>query len=113
MNIYEILQVSVALFVLLLILCWVSEVVRFYAKSAALYGFLIINSIITVPYGLWHFKEFRKTSLFSSSFVDYASFILGIKWKVDCNVHFDKTKSYIIVCNHQSAVDVLGMMKVH
>jgi hypothetical protein len=37
--------------------------------------------------------------------------ILGVKWKVSFDKPVDTSKAYIVVCNHQSALDVFGMMQ--
>ena len=50
---------------LLVILCRLSPVAKYYIKNAVLTASLLLNSVIVLPYGLTFFKQFRRTALFS------------------------------------------------
>ena len=38
-----------------------------------------------------------------------ASTFLGLKWKTVGRENIDKTQTYMVVCNHQTALDVLAV----
>ena len=41
-----------------------------------------------------------------------ANTILGITYSIKGTENIDKKKAYVVVCNHQSSVDVLTTMQV-
>jgi lysophosphatidate acyltransferase len=45
----------------------------------------------------------------ASSMCHHTSNLLGLRWQVRGREHLEKERSYIIVANHQSSLDILGM----
>lgn len=48
----------------------------------------------------------------ASAFCHHVSNLLGIKWQVRGREHLEKDKAYVIVANHQSSLDILGMFDI-
>ena len=40
----------------------------------------------------------------------YVKSLLGIKWTLRAGEHLSKNKSFVIVANHQSCLDVMGII---
>ena len=62
--------------------------------------------------GLWHYNAPWKASRLSADLMEPANKILGITYSIKGTENIDKKKAYVIVCNHQSSVDVLTTMQV-
>ena len=62
--------------------------------------------------GLWNLKTPWKTSRFSADLMEPVNKILGITFNVKGTENIDKKKAYVVVCNHQSSLDVLATLQV-
>ncbi|KAL5275420.1 hypothetical protein ACFFRR_001350 [Megaselia abdita] len=84
---------------------------RYYFKFAIYYGVVSFNSILLIPYFL-----IRPCSvlnlLTASSFCHHISTVLGLKWVLRGKENLEKEQACIIVANHQSSLDVLGMFDI-
>ncbi len=116
-NVNEAMTSLVLVLIVLIVAARLSPVARYYLKSFVLNGCLVLNSVIIIPYGLMNVRDCRRTALFSSRITSYISRVLGVKWDVEmaCGngvVGDNASSTYVIVCNHQSALDVCAMMRV-
>lgn len=48
----------------------------------------------------------------ASTFCHHISTIIGLKWQLRGREHLEKDQACIIVANHQSSLDVLGMFDI-
>lgn len=48
----------------------------------------------------------------ASSFCHHISTILGLRWQLRGREHLEKDQACIIVANHQSSIDILGMFDI-
>jgi 1-acyl-sn-glycerol-3-phosphate acyltransferase len=48
----------------------------------------------------------------SADLIDPANKILGITYVIHGTENIDKKKAYVVVCNHQSSLDVLAALQV-
>ncbi|KAK6759349.1 hypothetical protein RB195_021126 [Necator americanus] len=85
-----------------------SSRVRFYLKVFLYFWFLIfagtIGGLVSIPYGRTTNNHFRMFAIFQW----FCSF-LRIRFTVRNKQNIDSDKPFIIIANHQSALDVLGM----
>ncbi|KAK5982753.1 1-acyl-sn-glycerol-3-phosphate acyltransferase [Trichostrongylus colubriformis] len=91
-----------------LILTYISLTVRFYVK-VTLYLMSIIaagtvGGIMSLPFGRTPNNHFRMFAVFHS----FCSF-LQLRFILRNKHYLDSDKAFILIANHQSAVDVLGM----
>jgi 1-acyl-sn-glycerol-3-phosphate acyltransferase len=59
-----------------------------------------------------HYGRPWKTSRFSADLLEPLNQLLGIKYNVKGAENIDKKKAYVVVCNHQSSLDVLAVLQV-
>ncbi|GBP67362.1 1-acyl-sn-glycerol-3-phosphate acyltransferase alpha [Eumeta japonica] len=69
--------------------------------------FSIPNSPATV-----HRPQFFYDASVASRFCRYASYIVGIEWELRGLEHWDNDHSCIVISNHQSSLDILGMFEM-
>ena len=67
---------------------------------------------LSSPSGLWCYKTPWKASRLSADIIEPANQILGITYTMKGTENIDKKKAYVVVCNHQSSLDVLATMQV-
>ncbi|XP_071821671.1 1-acyl-sn-glycerol-3-phosphate acyltransferase alpha-like isoform X1 [Apostichopus japonicus] len=91
----------------------VSRTVRFYCKYYIFNGGFASLGLIALPFMMltpWNSdKNVRWAGLFTRYSVKY---IYGIKINIFGSEHLKTERPFIIVCNHQSSVDNVGMMEI-
>ncbi|OXU25070.1 hypothetical protein TSAR_000908 [Trichomalopsis sarcophagae] len=85
-----------------------SRTFRYYFKFLMYYGSVMVNAVILIPIMTFRPKNV-KNLLLASSLCHHASSLLGIRWQIRGREHLEKERACIIVANHQSSLDVLGM----
>ena len=110
----QVLNWASAIVLLLAVVCRLSRAARFHLRSSLLYVFIFANALLSVPYGLLRPSQFRRNTLFSARLSRLWDPLLGVRWRVrvDEDSGVDKSRGFIIVCNHQSSLDTYGMMRV-
>ena len=101
-----------AFFILCVVIgCKISTTCVYYTKLTILYlGFINFGNLLSI-YGLFH-KSFE-TNRFAKTLIDPIGKLLNIKYHVEGGELIDKNKAYIILANHQHALDVVSAMQVH
>lgn len=72
---------------------------------------LIVSSMMVIPY-VWITKNPYAGSKFWGKILLPVSKFLGLKWKIVGQENIDNKKTYVVVANHQSALDVLATTQV-
>lgn len=85
-----------------------SHVFRYYFKFCVYYGVVSFNAIILIPVMLFRACDVRNL-LWASALCHPISTVLGLKWLIRGKEHLEKDQACIIVSNHQSSLDILGM----
>ena len=99
-------------FVILLVTigCKISPRCLYYTKVTIIYlGLLNMGNMLSV-YGLFH--NSYKTSRFAKVLLDPVGKLLNIQYTVKGQELIDKNRAYIVIVNHQHALDVVSMMQV-
>lgn len=103
-----------ALLLLLMSLSVVYEVSprgRYCLRQAVLFGMpLVIGSLVT-PLGLWRPCHPANSLLFVTP-LKLVGCVLGLQWQLRGETRLKKHSACVVVANHQSAVDVLGMVQL-
>ncbi|XP_058824862.1 1-acyl-sn-glycerol-3-phosphate acyltransferase alpha-like [Topomyia yanbarensis] len=81
---------------------------RYYFKFFVLYLSVIINAIILIPPMCFRPRNVRNL-VWAGSFCKPLSTLLGIKWELRGADILSRDEAYVIVANHQSSLDILGM----
>lgn len=70
--------------------------------------------IINVKLSLNNIIKLIKKLFYSvaSSFCHHASYLLGLRWELRGRENLEKEQACVIVANHQSSLDVLGMFDI-
>uniref|UniRef100_A0A1A9X580 1-acyl-sn-glycerol-3-phosphate acyltransferase n=1 Tax=Glossina brevipalpis TaxID=37001 RepID=A0A1A9X580_9MUSC len=85
-----------------------SHIFRYYFKFLIYYGIVSFNSIILIPAFLFRPCDVRNL-LWASTFCHRISTLIGLRWELRGKEHLEKDQACIIVANHQSSLDILGM----
>ena len=80
-------------------------------KMTWVYIYFFLSGMVVIPYGLL-VQDFMKTSLFWAKVLGPVSTLLNLEWEVIGDEHIDRKRPYVVVCNHQSAIDVLATTQV-
>ncbi|XP_029672511.1 1-acyl-sn-glycerol-3-phosphate acyltransferase alpha isoform X1 [Formica exsecta] len=81
---------------------------RYYFKFLVYYGIVMVNAVLLMP--LFSLRPGNvKNFLLASSLCHHVSTLLGLRWELRGREHLEKDRACIIVANHQSSLDILGM----
>jgi len=95
---------------LLTIGCKVSPKCLYYTKVTVIYICFLNTGCVLLIYGLFH-KSYE-TSRMVKSLLDPVGKLLNIQYQVEGQRSLDKNRAYIVVCNHQHALDTVTVMQV-
>ncbi|XP_043253790.1 1-acyl-sn-glycerol-3-phosphate acyltransferase alpha [Colletes gigas] len=88
-----------------------SRAFRYYFKFLIYYGCVMVTSITLLPIMLlrpWNVKNFILASSMCSCFTNF----LGVRWELRGREHLEQDRACIIVANHQSSLDIMGMFQI-
>ncbi|XP_068158640.1 1-acyl-sn-glycerol-3-phosphate acyltransferase alpha [Drosophila tropicalis] len=88
-----------------------NHIFRYYFKFLIYYGIVSFNSIILIPAFLIRPCDVRNL-LWASTWCHRISTLIGLRWELRGKEHLSKDQACIIVANHQSSLDVLGMFDI-
>ncbi|XP_059616445.1 1-acyl-sn-glycerol-3-phosphate acyltransferase alpha [Phlebotomus argentipes] len=103
--------IILALLLLLPILYESSAVFRYYTKFTVYCLGITINATILWPIFMfrpWNVRNLKIGGLWCRPI----SKIIGIKWTLRGEEYISQDKPYVIVANHQSSLDILGMLDI-
>jgi len=83
----------------------------YYLKFNYYYGVMTTVSTLLIPYFMLKPRNVLNF-LVSCAGLKHVSKVIGIKWTLRGSENLSKDRTYIIVANHQSSLDVQGMMDV-
>ena len=75
------------------------------------YIYYFLSGFVVIPYGLL-VQDAMKVALFWAKILGPVSKFLNLEWEVVGQENIDRERPYVVVCNHQSAIDVLAATKV-
>ncbi|XP_046739723.1 1-acyl-sn-glycerol-3-phosphate acyltransferase alpha isoform X1 [Diprion similis] len=106
------LEVLLVLFILVLpFLYETSKSFRYYFKFLMYYGIVMANAVMVIPIMMFRPGDV-KNLLLASSVCHHVSTLLGLRWELRGREHLEKEQACIIVANHQSSLDILGMFDI-
>ncbi|XP_043500486.1 1-acyl-sn-glycerol-3-phosphate acyltransferase alpha [Polistes fuscatus] len=85
-----------------------SRTFRYYFKFIVFYGIVTFIATIFIPIFLLRPRSLKNLVL-SSYFCNYISCLLGLRWELRGKEHLNQDVACIIIANHQSSLDLLGM----
>ncbi|CAG5095080.1 Similar to Agpat1: 1-acyl-sn-glycerol-3-phosphate acyltransferase alpha (Mus musculus) [Cotesia congregata] len=88
-----------------------SSTFRYYFKFLLYYGIVMANSLILIPIMVFRPGNV-KNLLLASSICHHVSNLLGLKWELRNRENLEKEQACIVVANHQSSLDILGMFEM-
>ncbi|XP_020803928.1 1-acyl-sn-glycerol-3-phosphate acyltransferase alpha [Drosophila serrata] len=88
-----------------------NHIFRYYFKFLMYYGIVSFNSIVLIPAFLTRPCDVRNL-LWASTWCHRISTLIGLRWELRGKEHLAKDQACIIVANHQSSLDVLGMFDI-
>ncbi|KAK9875126.1 hypothetical protein WA026_005919 [Henosepilachna vigintioctopunctata] len=97
------------------ILCFLystNHVFRYYAKFSIYIFVCLVASLIVIPVAVCRGKGPSNTVLLSY-ICQTATSLLGIKFIIEGSEYFTKDETFIVIANHQSCLDVLGLFHVY
>ncbi|XP_044756618.1 1-acyl-sn-glycerol-3-phosphate acyltransferase alpha-like [Coccinella septempunctata] len=98
----------IILIFILLFSYFISEKFRYYSKFGIYIVICIVTSIILFPVAILRPKNVDNL-FFLSYLCRIISPLIGIEWIIEGKEYLSKNESYIVMANHQSSLDVVGM----
>ncbi|XP_028033514.1 1-acyl-sn-glycerol-3-phosphate acyltransferase alpha isoform X1 [Bombyx mandarina] len=96
-----------------------SNVFRYYLKFFLYYAYVLITCTVLLPVVLVYPRDVTNLMYaidyfhnVASRFCRYASHIVGIEWELRGMEHWNNDECYIVISNHQSSLDILGMFEM-
>ena len=86
----------------------ISPKCQFWMKSILFWTYYLMTAAIIIPFGLIT-RNPAKCCNFWAVLNRRASTFLGLKWKTVGRENIDKNQTYMVLCNHQTALDVLAV----
>ena len=80
-------------------------------KMFYIYLWFFLAGIPVIPYGLIVRNPMKTCLCYVACFKPIEKF-LKLKWKVVGQENIDTTRSYVVLCNHQSVLDAIGAATV-
>ncbi|KAJ8734623.1 hypothetical protein PYW08_013873 [Mythimna loreyi] len=88
-----------------------SNLFRYYLKFFLYYAYVLITCTVLLPVVLIYPRDVTNL-IVASRFCRYASHIVGIEWELRGMEHWNTEQCYIVISNHQSSLDILGMFEM-
>lgn len=82
---------------------------RLYLKFMLYYTMVMVTSVLCIPFIIWRPGDVRNT-LIATFPLQALNLLLGLEWEVHGQEHITVDRPAIVVANHQSSVDFLGMV---
>lgn len=98
-------------FLALYLLSMISQTVRFYLRLIAVYFVMFTGGVFMIPIGCLNMGDTRILQRGSWLCRMFLNWIIGVKWKVVNHQSEPVGESCVYVANHQSALDIIGMME--
>ncbi|XP_028139213.2 1-acyl-sn-glycerol-3-phosphate acyltransferase alpha [Diabrotica virgifera virgifera] len=87
-----------------------SSVFRYHLKFFLYYALVMVNSVILIPVYCFMPGNVRNL-LLASDFCRWITTLLGIRWVLRGKENLEKDQACIVVSNHQSSLDIMGMFQ--
>ncbi|KAK6481043.1 1-acyl-sn-glycerol-3-phosphate acyltransferase alpha-like [Huso huso] len=107
--------VMLLLIMLLLIpvLLLTSRVFTYYFKNIFYVAYMMVMASIALPICILRCRGRDIENMrIVRAFCWHVKYFLGVRYKVSGLEHFQTEGPYVILCNHQSTLDILGMMEI-
>ncbi|XP_015919895.1 1-acyl-sn-glycerol-3-phosphate acyltransferase beta isoform X2 [Parasteatoda tepidariorum] len=112
MSVGEIICYFAAIYLTLYFLCHISRPAKFYVKLIFYYFAIFSVTTVAIPFSLLHPGD-PDNLLYASWMVHHIiSPVFGLKWDVKNKELLKSKEPCVFVCNHQSALDISGMMYI-
>ncbi|XP_064799199.1 1-acyl-sn-glycerol-3-phosphate acyltransferase alpha-like isoform X1 [Oncorhynchus masou masou] len=106
---------ALLVFLLLLVplLLWTSSTFVFYFKKCFYVAYMMILAAIAIPLGILKSggRDIENMRVIRA-LVRHVKYFLGLRFDVSGLEHLQTEGPYVIISNHQSSLDVLGLMEV-
>lgn len=100
-------------FILLLLMLYeTNKTFRYYAKMTVYYFNLNFVCIAPVFTGIFYYGKTTKNQRMVAMYMKHVKKLFGIEMEVRGEDNLKSAQPCIIVCNHQSSVDLMGMMEI-
>ncbi|BES92965.1 unnamed protein product [Nesidiocoris tenuis] len=103
--------VSICCFLALPVFYEHSSTFRYYFKFFVYYAYIMVASVIVLPVMIMKPRSVENLIL-ASNLCRHVSTLLGLRWELRGGDHLSRDQSFVIVANHQSSIDILGMFEL-
>ncbi|GFY52040.1 1-acyl-sn-glycerol-3-phosphate acyltransferase alpha [Trichonephila inaurata madagascariensis] len=112
MTVFDLFCFFAFIIVTLMLLCSISRSVKFYVKLGFYYVAIFTVTLVAIPFSACQPGD-PGNLLYASWMVHHIiSRIFGLKWEVKNKELLNSKEPCVLVCNHQSALDISGMMYI-
>ena len=100
------------LFIIAISMASISPKCQYWVKTILMYIYYVITALIVIPFGLITRNPMKSANFWALLYRQVSWLLLGLKWKTIGRENIDKNQTYIVVCNHQTALDVLAVSHI-
>ncbi|KAJ1520860.1 hypothetical protein ONE63_003947 [Megalurothrips usitatus] len=92
-------------------LLFLSKTFRYYLKYTLYVGLVSCVAVVLIP--VFALRPFNVLNLvLASAICKHISRLIGLRWTLRGGHHLEKQQACVIVANHQSSLDILGMFEI-
>ena len=100
------------MFIIAISMASISPKCQYWVKTILMYIYYVITALIVIPFGLITRNPMKSANFWALLYRQVSWLLLGLKWKTIGRENIDKNQTYIVVCNHQTALDVLAVSHI-
>uniref|UniRef100_A0A1B6IBR7 1-acyl-sn-glycerol-3-phosphate acyltransferase n=1 Tax=Homalodisca liturata TaxID=320908 RepID=A0A1B6IBR7_9HEMI len=104
-------SLTIFIFLIVPIMYELSRGFRYYFKFFVYYFIIMLTSVVVIPIMMWKPKDVKNLIL-ASMLCKHISRVLGLHWELHGKEYLEKDEACVIVANHQSSLDILGMFEL-
>ena len=104
---YSSLTFLVILSIVLISLSTISPKCQYWLKNIVIILHVVVTSASVIPFGIVTRNPVKTCNLWTY-LTRKVSFLIGLRWNTIGQENLDRNRTYVIVCNHQTALDVIA-----
>ena len=108
---YSFLTFFIILSIVLISLSTISPKCQYWLKNLVIILYVFVSSTTVIPFGIITRNPVKTCNLWTY-LTRLVSYLVGLRWNTIGQENLDKNRTYVVVCNHQTALDVIACSHV-
>ena len=108
---YSFLTFFIILSIVLISLSTISPKCQYLVKNLVIILYVFVSSTTVIPFGIVTRNPVKTCNLWTY-LTRLVSYLVGLRWNTIGQENLDRNRTYVVVCNHQTALDVIACSHV-